>query len=60
MACLTLIAIRRRAVSLLAIAGLGWGNSMFSHTVLIEPWFLVFSLVALGLTKPVLASRQAC
>jgi hypothetical protein len=52
MAVLTGIAINRRSPMLLALTVIGWGDAMLSHTMLIEPWFIVFAGAALGMTSP--------
>jgi len=47
---LTAISIRRQSPALFAIVAIGWLDSMFSHTVLVEPFFLIFAGAALGST----------
>jgi hypothetical protein len=51
------MAIGRKAPSLLAIVAIASLNSLVSHTVLIEPLFLVLGGAALGLTGPVGSPR---
>jgi hypothetical protein len=49
---LTHVAVRRQSIALLAVVSIGWADSMLSHTLLVEPWFLVFACATLGLTAP--------
>jgi hypothetical protein len=49
--------VRRKAPSLFAIIAVAGFNSLVSHTVLIEPLFLVLGGAALGLTTPAPSSR---
>jgi hypothetical protein len=52
MALLTFIAIKRRSPMLIALVMIGWTDAMLSHTMLFEPWFIVFAGAALGMTSP--------
>jgi hypothetical protein len=45
---LSSISLRRQSPALLAFTCIGWMNSMFSHTVLYEPWFLAVAGAVLG------------
>jgi hypothetical protein len=46
------LAITRGSPALLAVTLVGTASALFSHLVLVEPWFIVLALAALGRSAP--------
>jgi hypothetical protein len=49
---LSAIAIYRQSPALLAVVAIGWLDSILSHTVLVEPFLVVFAGAVLAASKP--------